>query len=194
VKPTEKKSITEELVELAGRSGRTGRKHEHREISYAYDHAFPLESQLLKAARNGRIDGLAQLIESYCGIRSAIVSQLLNEPDAEILCVLLRGLGVNFVTTLQLLLLVNRQVASSRARYDEIKSLIASVNFTECRRFVEELGGRFATIEPASTSQAASLMEMIATRRQAVSPLAQGHENRTSELRSGSQYIPGILA
>lgn len=193
-KAGETKNITEDLVELAGRGGRTGRKREQFEKSYAYDPAIPMESQLLKAARTGRKDGLAGFIESYCGIRSAIISQLLDEPDAEVLCVVLKGLGVNFVTTLQLLLLLNRQVASSRQRYEEIKSLITSVDFNECRRFLEEIGGRFGAIEPEAPSRAASLMEMIASRRQAVSPLAQRHENRTSELRARPLHIPGISA
>ncbi|MGI9400909.1 MAG: hypothetical protein ACR2O0_06615 [Rhizobiaceae bacterium] len=164
-------STQNEIVELAGRGGKLGRSKKNSSVPFKYNPEIPFDGQLLQAARKGQRDGLAEIVESYCGISSRIVRQLLDEPDAENLCVLFKGLGIGFVGTLQLLLLLNRNVSSNRSNYDRIKKLISEVSFDECRRFLEKLGGNFAepksvAVQPVTSN---SLMDAVVSRRREIS-------------------------
>ncbi len=171
--PTLRNDTENQIVKMASVGGKLGRSHQPDHASYQYDPKIPLETQLLQVTRKGRKEGLAELVESYCGIRASIVRRLLDEPDAENLCVLFKGLGAGFVVSLQLLLLLNSRVASSRTSYDNTKTIINEIDFEECRRFLEKLGGKFD--EQKSDSEKSSvpdnLMGAVASRRREISEL-----------------------
>lgn len=178
--PAQRSHAQNKIVEIAGRGGKLGRNRQAEPSLFKYDPANPLEVQLLQAARTGGKDGLSKFVESFCGIRSNIIRQLLDEPEAENLCVLFKGLGTGFVTTLQLLLLLNLRVSSSRSCYDTIKTLITEISFDECRRFLEKLGGSF---EPQQTNETQSppqarLMDAVNSRRREISSRSRAEIER----------------
>ncbi|MEM7465096.1 MAG: hypothetical protein AAF362_20705, partial [Pseudomonadota bacterium] len=169
--PVRRNATENQLVKMAATGGKLGRNHNPDQSSFQYDAKLSLEAQLLQVTRKGRKDGLAELVESYCGIRASIVRRLLDEPDAENLCVLFKGLGAGFVVSLQLLLLLNSKVASSRTCYDNIKTIINEIDFAECRRFLEKLGGKFdgQKSDTSKSSAPNNLMGAVASRRREIS-------------------------
>ena len=169
--PSRRNDTENQIVKMAAIGGKLGRNQPSDHASFQYDPKLPLEAQLLQVTRKGRKEGLAELVESYCGIRASIVRRLLDEPDAENLCVLFKGLGAGFVVSLQLLLLLNSRIASSRTCYDNIKTIINEIDFVECRRFLEKLGGKFDEQEAdtGKTSSSNNLMGAVASRRREIS-------------------------
>lgn len=169
--PAQRNRAQNKIVEIAGRGGKLGRSQQQDPSKFKYDPAHPLEGQLLRAARTGQNRGISELVESYCGIRASIIRRLLSEPGAENLCVLFKGLGTGFVTTLQLLLLLNLEVSTSRTCYDDIKTLVSEIRFDDCRNFLKKLGGKFdqqqtdANISPPQNR----LMDAVISRRREIS-------------------------
>ena len=179
----ERNNARQRLIETAGRGGRLGRKQPDRgseRVSTPPPQGNPgaLEGQLVRAARDGGTDELSRAIEILCGLPTAKITRMITA-SPESFAVLLKGLGAGFVASLQLFLLTDREIAKNRARYDATKALIAKMEFEPCRRFLVELGARFAA-ETASNTQAEPARpptwhwhDALASRRRAIERDAQ---------------------
>lgn len=175
-------SASDELLALVRKGGRLGREVNSETPKRFHDHTKPIEKQLLQAARADGKSAISALVEDYCGFEKSKVHSMLNDgPEGS--CVLLKGLGLDIVTALQLLLLVDRQTGSSRASYDATKALYQRLDFAQCRAFLEKLGGQFVELSKPQRNrdQQSGWRDAVASRQAEIGTLARRLDQKNSK-------------
>jgi hypothetical protein len=167
------------LVALAARGGNLGRgAHQAAsaagpEVSAADWRLF--EPEVVGFARSKNRAGIAARMESHCGLPARHSLAVLEQGGASEMIVLLKGVGLSDLGTIQVLLQLDVGVARSRATYNQAKSILASLDLAAARRFVEGLGATLKAIRPGmpakrpdETIDRAALYAHAAKRRQEI--------------------------
>jgi hypothetical protein len=138
-------NTTRELISLAERGGKLGRsgQTDMQDTKANQGEVLPFERKLLLAMRSGGAENAASLIEAYCNIPRATMLRLFEHGDNDALCVVFRGLDAGFVTALQLLLLLKRDITRDKSQYSRVKNLFHKLEYVKCRNFLKELGAQF---------------------------------------------------
>jgi hypothetical protein len=176
-------AVKKEMIALAARGGRLGRDspartgtasapapEPERVPNIALDRSQPIERQMVEAVRVGGVPALARLVEDHCGIARTTTAGLAERGGMESFAVLFRGLGAGFVGSMQLLLLVDRDIGRSRETYESAKRTVNRLDAAQCREFLKEIGARFEEdAAPALKSAGnANWHDAIASRRRAI--------------------------
>ncbi len=137
------------LMELAARGGKLGAaKPREEEQPPRYDPQLPFERQALQAARRKDITSFASFIQDYCGLSWRTTAAIVNEGGVDSICVLLKGLGLSYLGSLQCLLQLDRDLGRNLTNYNNAKARLARLDVNECRSFVESLGADFSSARP----------------------------------------------
>lgn len=145
------------LVALAARGGNLGRAASQPARSASVAAADPrlFEPDVVGLARARDRAGIAARIESHCGLPSRHSIAVLEQGGASEMIVLLKGVGMSDLGTIQILLQLDAGVARNLATYHQAKAILASVDLTTCRNFVEGLGATLEAMRPAIATKRA---------------------------------------
>jgi hypothetical protein len=164
------------LVALAARGGNLGRAAAKatQASGPAVDRRL-FEPDVVGLARSKDRAGIAARIESHCGLPARHSFAVLEQGGASEMIVLLKGVGMSDLGTIQVLLQLDLGVARNLATYNQAKAILASLDLAACRRFVEGLGATLEAIRPApsarqpeETVDRAALYAHAAKRRQEI--------------------------
>jgi hypothetical protein len=145
------------LVALAARGGNLGRATARATAaavsagSAADQRLF--EPEVVGFARTKDRAGIAARIESHCGLPARHALAVLEQGGASEMIVLLKGVGMSGLGTIQVLLQLDIGVARNLATYNQAKAILASLDLQACRRFVEGLGATLEAIRPAPSAR-----------------------------------------
>lgn len=162
---------SEELLALAARGGRLGRdKSPPASVSLLQPRPTTesdekkLARRLLDAARSGGQLAVADLMARQARCSIEITAGLIAQESIEPLCVLMKGLGIDALPATQLILLLRPETGRSREDLARATGFYRRLDDTECRHFVETLGGESDTPERAK----GSLADAISARRREI--------------------------
>jgi hypothetical protein len=141
------------LVALAARGGNLGRAAQQSTSAAGSSGSAAdkrlFEPEVVALARSKDRAGIAKRIESHCGLASRHSLAILDRGGAGEVIVLLKGVGMSDLGTIQVLLQLDVGVARNLATYNHSKSILKSLDLAACRRFVEDLGATLEAIRPA---------------------------------------------
>jgi hypothetical protein len=139
------------LIAIAARGGNLGRAAPQAVRSPGSAAADPrlFEPDIVGLARAKDRAGIAARIESHCGLPARHSRAVLEQGGAGEMIVLLKGVGMSDLGTIQVLLQLDVGVARNLATYNQAKAILTSVDLSTCRSFVEGLGATREAIRPA---------------------------------------------
>jgi uncharacterized protein (DUF2336 family) len=160
-------SALEEVLRVAGRGGRLGRKVAAQ--VRAAQSASPLEAgaALLEAARGGGVAWLSEAIATISGIRETVSAGILGERAVEPSAVLLKGLGVRELPALRILLLVKPELGRDREAYHQAAVLYRNLDEAQCRAFADALPHDAPRNRAEAESQKSGLRAVVERMRRA---------------------------
>lgn len=181
------------LMELAARGGKLGSgQPRETEQPPRYDPHLPFERQALQAARRKDVTSFASFVQDYCGLAWRSTAAIVREGGVDSICVLLKGLGLSYLGSLQCLLQLDRDLGRNLAAYNNAKAMLARLDVHECRAFVESLGGNFSPARirpiPNEIPDAGTFAKLAAQRRRdIVQSVTEPPRERTA--RSGARGL-----
>ncbi len=151
--------IRDELIGLASRGGRLGKRTESFVVSKmepapqhdtgetARPALFRLPKngvrKLLSLARKRDHEAMAKMIEEYCGLASSDTLKLLKSSNADEPLYLIRALGVPAPHDIQLAMMIQPAIARSITDYRAAKKTLAELNPGICQMIFNEIGAQF---------------------------------------------------
>lgn len=186
------------LMELAARGGRLGSSQPREaEQPPRYDPQLPFERQALQAARRKDAASFASFVQDYCGLAWRTTAAIVKEGGVDSICVLLKGLGLSYLGSLQCLLQLDRDLGRNLTSYNNAKARLARLDVTECRSFVESLGADFSSARthrlPDEVPDAGTFAKLAAQRRrEIVQSVTESPREKT--VRLGARGLTAGLA
>lgn len=142
----DEKRVEKELVALAARGGRLGSSTREelsaqtRNESKSGATGGGFERQLLAAARNRDHRAIGTIVAARTGLSADTAIGLITRGGAKNAATLLKGIGLDIMTAMQLVLLTDRSIAKSSRAYEQAKALYKQLDGEKCRRFLIGLG------------------------------------------------------
>ncbi len=162
---------SDELLALAAKGGRLGRDRSPPATVSLLQPRPAVESdekklarRLLDAARSGGQLAVADLMARKAQCSIEITAGLIAQESIEPLCVLMKGLGIDALPATQLILLMRPETGRSREDLARATGFYRLLDDTDCRHFVETLGGE----SNASERHKGSLADAISARRREI--------------------------
>lgn len=167
------KQLREQLLSLAGRSGKLGRNVPEALSSaiHRFDHAKPFEPQLVAALRGNSIDAVAGALESWCGLPAKSTHAILENGGNGELLMLFKGLGLSDLGIIQCLMQTAPNITRDMDAYYEAKSLLSKITVEQSRSFLESLGAVTVGGELTDNPKLSTGLSLLASqRRREVAP------------------------
>jgi len=189
-----------ELVDLAGRGGRLGRARPQAAPATApasgpdsnWTPQQALAARLLSAARRKDRHALAEALAQAARLPLSAVERVLASPNAEIVCVLLKGVGVEDPPASQIAVMLAPESAGKSDALAAAASLFRRLDAGHCTRFVEALRGVATKAEsrlpvtapavavPGARANGEAFARALAERRKEIArPAEEGGPRRT---------------
>ena len=154
-----------ELLRLAGSGGRTGRTNVKRPAEPA---RLSFARRLLLAARAGEIATVAALVATQAGSELHITEKLVRADEIEPTVILLKGLGVDSVTAMQVLLLLKPQIGADRVEFSRVSNLYRNVDVRECEKVLRAMAIPNSGEAAMSKPDTPAFVQAVRSRRAAI--------------------------